>query len=96
MANAASSITLSDDGSRFEAARIALGAVAPTPLFVKAAGDALVGQPVNAETIDRAAQAARNAATPIPDMRGSIEQRKHLAAVLTRRVINKAIERAKA
>ena len=96
VANAAASITLSDDGSRFEAARIALGAVAPTPLFVKAAGDALVGQPVNAETIDRAAQAARNAATPITDMRGSIEQRKHLAAVLTRRVINKAIERAKA
>ena len=96
VANAAASITLSADGSRFEAARIALGAVAPTPLFVKAAGDALVGQPVNAETIDRAAQAARNAATPITDMRGSIEQRKHLAAVLTRRVINKAIERAKA
>jgi CO/xanthine dehydrogenase FAD-binding subunit len=96
VANAAASITLSGDGSRFEAARIALGAVAPTPLFVKAAGEALVGQPVNAETIEKAAAAARAAATPITDMRGSIEQRKHLAAVLTRRVINKAIERAKA
>ncbi len=94
--NAAASITLSADGSKFESARIAIGAVAPTPLFVKAAGDALVGQPVNAETIEKAAEAARAAATPITDMRGSAEQRKHLAAVLTRRVINKAIERAKA
>lgn len=96
VANAAASITLSADGSKFESARIAIGAVAPTPLFVKAAGDALAGQPVNADTIDRAAEAARAAATPITDMRGSTEQRKHLAAVLTRRVINKAIERAKA
>lgn len=96
VANAAASITLSADGSKFEAARIALGAVAPTPLFVKPAADALVGQPVNADTIEKAAAAARAAATPITDMRGSIEQRKHLAAVLTRRVINKAIERAKA
>lgn len=96
VANAAANITLSADGSRFESARIAIGAVAPTPLFVKAAGDALAGQPVNADTIDRAAEAARAAATPITDMRGSTEQRKHLAAVLTRRVINKAIERAKA
>lgn len=94
--NAAANITLSADGSKFESARIAVGAVAPTPLFVKAAGDALVGQPVNAETIEKAAEAARAAATPITDMRGSVEQRKHLAAVLTRRVINKAIERAKA
>jgi len=96
VANAAANITLSADGTKFEAARIALGAVAPTPLFVKAAGDALVGQPVNADTIEKAAEAARAAATPITDMRGSVEQRKHLAAVLTRRVINKAIERAKA
>lgn len=96
VANAAASVTLSADGSRFEAARIALGAVAPTPLFVQAAADALVGQPVGAEAIEKAAQAARDAATPITDMRGSAEQRKHLAAVLTRRVINKAIERAKA
>lgn len=96
VANAAASITLSADGSRFESARIALGAVAPTPLYVTAAADALVGQPVGAEAIEKAAQAARDAATPITDMRGSAEQRKHLAAVLTRRVINKAIERAKA
>ncbi len=51
--NAAANVTLSADGSKFESARIAVGAVAPTPLFVKAAGDALAGKPVSAETIER-------------------------------------------
>lgn len=93
--NAAASVKLSADGSRFESARIAVGAVAPTPLFVKAAGDALASQPVSAETIEKAAEAARAAAKPITDMRGSIGQRRHLAGVLTERVINTAVARAR-
>jgi carbon-monoxide dehydrogenase medium subunit len=93
--NAAANVTLSDDGGTFRSARIAVGAVAPTPLFVKAAGDALAGKPVSAEAIDAAAKAAAEAARPITDMRGSAGQRKHLAGVLTRRVINTAIARAK-
>lgn len=92
--NAAASVTLSADGSRFDTARIAIGAVAPTPLFVRAAGDALVGQPVSDESIEKAAAAARGAARPITDVRGSAEQRRHLAGVLTHRVIQKALERA--
>jgi carbon-monoxide dehydrogenase medium subunit len=95
VANAAASVTLSDDGAKFKTARIVVGAVAPTPLFVKAAGDALAGQPVSDESIDKAARAASEAARPITDMRGSVPQRRHLAGVLTRRVIQKAIERAK-
>jgi carbon-monoxide dehydrogenase medium subunit len=93
--NAAASVTLSDDGATFTSARIAVGAVAPTPLFVKAAGDTLAGQPVSDAAIDAAAKAAANAARPITDMRGSAGQRTHLAGVLTSRVINAAIERAK-
>jgi carbon-monoxide dehydrogenase medium subunit len=93
--NAAASVTLSADGNSFQAARIAIGAVAPTPLFVAAAGAALAGQPVNDATIAKACEAAQAAATPITDMRGSIEQRKHLVGVLVRRTINKAVERAR-
>jgi carbon-monoxide dehydrogenase medium subunit len=95
VANAAASVTLSADGQRFEAARVALGAVAPTPLFVQAAGTALAGQAVNAESIARAAEACKAAAVPITDMRGSIGQRRHLSGILATRVINKAIERAR-
>jgi carbon-monoxide dehydrogenase medium subunit len=93
--NAAASVVLSADGSRFESARIAVGAVAPTPLLVGTAGEALAGQPVGDEAIAQAAAAATAAANPITDMRGSAAQRKHLAGVLTGRVLRKAIERAR-
>ena len=78
-----------------ESARVALAAVAPIPLFVKEAGDALAGQPANAESVQRAAEAAKAAAKPITDMRGTVEYRKHLCEVLTRRALHVAIERAK-
>ncbi|HJN92120.1 MAG TPA: xanthine dehydrogenase family protein subunit M [Dehalococcoidia bacterium] len=91
--NAAASLQL--DGDTVTQARIAIGAVAPTPLFVAAAGEALVGKPLSDETIVAAAAAARDAATPIDDMRGSIVQRKHLTGVLTERVIRGAANRAR-
>lgn len=94
--NAAASVVLDDEGRTFRSARVAVGAVAPTPLLVQAAGDALAGQPVSSESIERAAGLAGEAARPITDMRGSVAQRKHLAKVLTRRVIERAVERAQA
>jgi CO/xanthine dehydrogenase FAD-binding subunit len=93
--NAAAAIALSEDGRTFRSGRIAVGAVAPTPLLVEEAGAALAGQPVSPETIERAAAAAGAAARPITDMRGSTAQRRHLTKVLTRRVIEKAVERAR-
>lgn len=90
--NAAASLAF--DGGNVSHARVAIGAVAPTPLFVRAAGDALAGKPLSDDTIAAAAAAAEDAATPIDDMRGSIRQRKHLARVLTERVIRTAAERA--
>ncbi len=78
-----------------KSARISLSSVAPTPLFVKAAGDALAGKPANAESIQVAAEIARDAAKPITDMRGTAEYRTHLCEVLTRRALNTAIERAR-
>ena len=93
--NAAANVTLSADGSTFQAARIAIGAVAPTPLYVAAAGQALAGKPVNDDSIAAAAEAARAAATPITDMRGSAAQRKHLVGVLVTSVLRTAIDRAR-
>lgn len=89
------SVVLSGDGSTFVSARVAIGAVAPTPLFVSEAGAALAGQPVSDESIRRAADIARDAARPISDMRGTAEYRKHLTSVLTRRVLQGAVQRAK-
>jgi len=75
-------------------ARVALGAVAATPIMVSDISEILIGQRLNDEIIGVAADAASKAATPIEDMRGSIKQRKHLAGVLTKRTIAIAAERA--
>ncbi|MDP6454148.1 MAG: xanthine dehydrogenase family protein subunit M [SAR202 cluster bacterium] len=83
------------DNGNIKEARVALSAVAPTPLFVKEAGDAIAGKPANDETIAIASGIARDAARPITDMRGTVEFRQHLCEVLTRRALNTAIARAK-
>ena len=88
-------VRLNDAGDTFEDAIVALAAVAPVPLVVPEAADALIGNSVNDDTIAKAAAAAKAAARPIADMRGTIDQRKHLSEVLTRRMINKAVERAR-
>jgi CO/xanthine dehydrogenase FAD-binding subunit len=83
------------DNGKFRSARIALAAVAPTPLFVREAGDALAGQPVNDTSIARAAEIARASAKPITDMRGTADYRRHLCGVLTRRALEAAVQRAR-
>lgn len=83
------------DGDTVVDARVALGAVGPTPLMVPGAAEALIGRPISDETIAAAAQAAEETATPIDDMRGSIKQRKHLSRVLTQRTLDLAVERAR-
>jgi len=93
--NAGVRIALDPSGGRIESARVAIGAVAPTPLVVQGAVDALTGKPATAETFAAAGEAAAAAARPITDMRGSIAQRKHLAKVLTVRALETALARAK-
>jgi carbon-monoxide dehydrogenase medium subunit len=95
VAGAGVSVFLDESGASFVSARIALSAVAPIPLFVPQAGEALAGRPVSDKAIEEAAQIARAAVRPISDMRGTAAQRKHLSAVLTRRALRGAIVRAR-
>jgi carbon-monoxide dehydrogenase medium subunit len=88
----ASQLTLADGVCA--KARIALAAVAPTPVRATAAEEALVGQPVTPAQIERAATLAVEAARPISDQRGSAEFRRHLVRVLTRRTLITALARA--
>jgi xanthine dehydrogenase FAD-binding subunit len=83
------------DGENVSDARIAIGAVAPTCLLVQEAAQALIGKQLTQETIKAAGEAAKTAARPIDDMRGSIKQRKHLSAVLVERTLRVAAERAR-
>ena len=90
-------VNLTLDGSgTCTAARVSLGAVAPTPLLVKAAADALIGTKVDAAALDALGKAASAACNPISDKRGTKEYRIKTAAVMARRVAEKALERAKA
>jgi carbon-monoxide dehydrogenase medium subunit len=91
----ASSVVLDSGKKTVKSARIALAAVGPTPIFAKAASEWLTGKPANEASITQAASMARAAARPITDMRGTIEQRRHLVEVLTRRTLAKAAERAR-
>jgi len=90
---AGASVTLDDAKQTIVSARIALAAVAPTPLFAEEASALLAGREVSDAAIDEAAQAAQAIARPISDMRGTAEQRTHLVGVLTRRALNGAIQR---
>lgn len=87
-------LQLAAGGATVTAARIALGAVAPKPLYAPEAGAALVGRPLTNATIAEAAELARAAARPIDDMRGTARYRRHLAGVLTQRALAIAQRRA--
>ena len=95
VAGVSSTVQLDASGQTIESARIALASVGPTPILATAAGDSLAGKAVSDEAIEEAGRLASEAATPITDMRGTIRQRHHLVAVLTRRTLNIAIRRAR-
>ncbi len=89
-------VNLTLDGSGIcSAARVALGAVAPTVLLVKEASDALIGTRVDDSSLDRLAKATSAACRPIDDKRGTKEYRIKVAGVLARRTAQQALERAR-
>jgi CO/xanthine dehydrogenase FAD-binding subunit len=76
------------------AARVGLGAVAPTVLLVEAAGKALTGSKLDDAALEAAAAACRAACKPIDDKRGTIQYRTKIAGVLLKRATAIAAERA--
>lgn len=92
---AGASVTLDDSGTCI-AARVSLGAVAPTPLLVQACADALIGTKIDDAALTRLGEAASAACNPISDKRGTKEYRIKTAAVIARRAVERALERAKA
>lgn len=92
---AGASVVLDDANERIVSARVALAAVAPTPLYAEEASELLADKEISDDIIDEAAHAAQTIARPISDMRGTAEQRTHLVGVLTRRALNGAIQRVK-
>jgi carbon-monoxide dehydrogenase medium subunit len=76
------------------AARVSLGAIAPTVLLVAKAAKALVGTTIDDTALDALAAACSAAARPIDDKRGTKDFRIHIAGVLARRAAIIARDRA--
>ena len=71
----------------FTDARIALGAVAPTPIRVQRVEEALKGKNANKENIDKAVELVKQECCPISDVRASVEYRTQMSYVLTKRAL---------
>lgn len=76
------------------AARVGLGAVAPTVLLVDDAARALIGSNLDDVALERAAAACSAACRPIDDKRGTIAYRTRVAGVLLKRTALIAAKRA--
>jgi CO/xanthine dehydrogenase FAD-binding subunit len=88
LVNAAAALTIRDGLIR--SARVVLGAVAPTPLRAVQAEAALNGQPPTEETLQRAAEIAREEARPISDQRASADYRRRMSGVASLRALRQA------
>jgi carbon-monoxide dehydrogenase medium subunit len=87
-------VSLTLDAGTVVAARVSLGAVAPTVLLVEDAATALIGSKLADAALEAAAAACRAACKPIDDKRGTIVYRTKVAGVLLKRTVAIAAERA--
>lgn len=88
-------VNLTLDGDTIATARVALGAVAPRVLLVEQAAKAIIGTKLDETALADLVAAARAAATPISDKRGTAEFRTEVVGVLARRAALIAYARAK-
>jgi CO/xanthine dehydrogenase FAD-binding subunit len=89
----AASLRLDEDGQLCQEARIALGAVAPTPVRALKAEAVLQGRNINDDLATEAGRVASEEARPITDIRASAEYRREMVGVLTKRAIMTALKR---
>ncbi|MEA2457918.1 MAG: aerobic carbon-monoxide dehydrogenase medium subunit [Thermoleophilaceae bacterium] len=83
-------VLVKQQDGQVEDARVAFTNMGSTPLRAGAVEQALRGQPANADTIGRAAEAAAEGTDPPPDLNASSDYKRHLARVLTRRALERA------
>ena len=76
-----------DDDGRLRRVRLALGAVAPTPLRARRTEALLEGAVLDASLAAQAASCAADEATPIDDVRASAWYRKELVRNMTQRML---------
>jgi aerobic carbon-monoxide dehydrogenase medium subunit len=93
---AAASITVNPSSGVCEGACIALSNVASTPFRAKGAEKVLIGKVISGKVLDEAGEAASKEVSPPSDVHGSEEYRREMTKVFLKRVVSKALDRAKA
>lgn len=88
-------VELAMSGKTCKAARIALTNVNPVPLRATDAEAAVAGRELTAEVLEAAGKAAAAQCDPSADLRGSVDYKRDLTRVLTKRALAKAAERAR-
>jgi carbon-monoxide dehydrogenase medium subunit len=91
---AAASAALWLDGGRIGEVGIALGALGLTTVHLRRAEDLLRGQVPSGDLFAQAGEIASADCSPLPDGRGPVDYKRHLAGVLTRRALARAAARA--
>ncbi len=92
-ATAGAAVIMGLSGGTVSRVRIALTNVAPTALRATAAEQALLGKPLDAATLDAAAQAAMSICDPAEDLRGDREYKTAMAGQMVQRALQKAASR---
>ena len=91
---AAASAALWVENGTIADAGVALSAVGPTTIQVTRADDLLRGRPPSDELFEEAGRIASEDCAPLPDGRGPVDYKRHLAGVLTKRALRRAAARA--
>jgi carbon-monoxide dehydrogenase medium subunit len=95
LVNVAAFVALDEKDGRITTARVALGAVAPTPIRSPSAEQTVIGENPTDELFTRAGEEAAKDSRPIDDFRGSADYRRAMVAVLTKRALSMALEQAR-
>jgi aerobic carbon-monoxide dehydrogenase medium subunit len=91
---AAASAALWIDGGVIAEVGIALSAVGPTTIQLSRAEELLRGKAPSDELFTQAGEIASEDCAPLPDGRGPVDYKRHLAGVLTKRALRRAAARA--
>jgi carbon-monoxide dehydrogenase medium subunit len=91
---AAASAAVWIEGGTITDAGVALSAVGPTTVHVSRAEELLRGKAPSEELFAQAGEIATEDCAPLPDGRGPVDYKRHLAGVLTKRALRRAAARA--
>jgi aerobic carbon-monoxide dehydrogenase medium subunit len=91
---AAASTAVWMDGDTITDAGVALSAVGPTTIHVSRAEELLRGKLPAEDLFEQVGEIASEDCSPLPDGRGPVDYKRHLAGVLTKRALRRAAARA--